>query len=141
MSSRISSWSGLFLERNVASLPAQATLLTAVETGRRNLDAFPEFLLDVRPASATRWSTSGAPPAVRSSGPPPTAASFIFYQGMFCYFAFDESEPAPDPITPACRSVLDRYGARADHVCGPRHDGLLRRSSIRPVRTASASIV
>ena len=34
----------------------------------------------------------------------------LFYQGMFCYFAFDE-EPAPEPMTQACRAVHERYAA------------------------------
>jgi hypothetical protein len=29
---------------------------------------------------------------------------------MFCYFAFDE-EPAPEPMTPPCRTVHERYAA------------------------------
>jgi hypothetical protein len=41
--------------------------------------------------------------------PAADGGDLIFYQGMFCYFAFDESEPAPDPITPACRAVLEHY--------------------------------
>jgi hypothetical protein len=97
-----------FLERHVSELPAKGTLITAVEAGGHNLDAFPEFLLtrsgrryaliDVRRASegAVAW-------------PEPTG-EVIFYQGMFCYFAFGE-EPAPDPMTPACRSVHERYAA------------------------------
>lgn len=97
-----------FLERRVPELPADATLLTAVDTGGSNLDAFPEFLLarsgrryplvDVRRAAAgtVAW-------------PPPTD-ELLFYQGMFCYFAFDR-EPSPDPMTPVCRAVHERYVA------------------------------
>ena len=47
-----------------------------------------------RPARATRWSTSGAPPAARSRGPPPRRGP-LYYQGMFCYFAFDEASRPP----------------------------------------------
>ncbi len=97
-----------FLERHVPELPAQGTLLTAVETGGYNLDAFPEFLLrrsgrryalvDVRRAAdgAIAW-------------PAPTD-ELVFYQGMFCYFSVAD-EPAPETMTPACRAVHDRYTA------------------------------
>ncbi len=95
-----------FLERHATELPAQGTLLTAVETGGRNLDAFPDFLLtrsnrrytlvDVRlaAAGALRW-------------PQPTD-ELIFYQGMFCYFAFID-EPVPEPMTRACLAVHEHY--------------------------------
>jgi hypothetical protein len=97
-----------FLERHVPELPAQGTLLTAVETGGYNLDAFPEFLLrrggrryalvDVRRAAdgAVTW-------------PAPTG-ELLFYQGMFCYFATGD-EPAPETMTSACRAVHERYAA------------------------------
>jgi hypothetical protein len=95
-----------FLERTVPRLPQRATLLTAVDMGGRNLDAFPEFLLrradkqyemvDVRRAAEgkTAWPTAGE--------------NLLYYQGMFCYFAFDD-EPPPDPMTATCRSVHERY--------------------------------
>ena len=95
-----------FLERTVPLLPERATLLSAVETGGRNLDGFPRFLLsranrtydmvDVRRAAsgAVRW--------------PEADDELIYYQGMYCYFAFAD-EPAPDPMTPACSAVRDRY--------------------------------
>jgi hypothetical protein len=95
-----------FLEQHVSKLPPDGTLITAVETGGRNLDAFPEFLLtrtrrryalvDVRRAAegTVRW--------------PDASGELLFYQGMFCYFAF-EDEPTPDPMTPPCRAVHERY--------------------------------
>jgi len=98
-----------FLERHVAQLPDEGTLLTAVDAGGRNLDAFPEFLLarsdrryelvDVRSAAkgAVAW-------------PQLKGGALLFYQGMFCYFAFND-EPAPDPMTPVCRAVHERYEA------------------------------
>ena len=72
------------------------------------MDAFPEFLLarngrrytlvDVRSAAkgAVAW--------------PERTEDLLFYQGMFCYFAFDD-EPAPDPMMPICRAVHERYAA------------------------------
>jgi hypothetical protein len=36
-----------------------------------------------------------------------------FYQGMFCYFALDG---APEPMTPACRAVHERYSAEPTPV-------------------------
>jgi hypothetical protein len=93
-----------FLERSVPQLPERATLLSAIDQGGRNLDAFPEFLLrqndrdyklvDVRRAARgeTPWPAAGA----------------LWYQGMFCYFAFHD-EPTPDPMTPTCLAVHERY--------------------------------
>jgi hypothetical protein len=97
----------LFLEHNVASLPAKATLVAAVETGGRNLDAFPEFLLT---RADKRYAMVDVRRAARGEVAWPEAdGEVIFYQGMFCYFAFDETEPKPDPMTPACRAVHERY--------------------------------
>lgn len=95
-----------FLERTVPHLPREGTLLTAVDMGGRNLDAFPEFLLrregkryemvDVRRASEGKaaWPAAGE--------------NLLYYQGMFCYFAFDD-EPPPESMTPPCRAVHRRY--------------------------------
>jgi hypothetical protein len=97
-----------FLERSVRELPERGTMLAAVKVGGRNLDAFPDFLLteakkryalvDVRDAAsgAVAW-------------PEPTG-DLLWYQGMFCYFAFDE-DPPPEPMTAACRAVHERYVA------------------------------
>jgi hypothetical protein len=95
-----------FLERHVAELPSRGTLLTAVETGGHNLDAFPEFLLR---ESGRRYALVDIRRAAEGSVPWPTATGdLIFYQGMFCYFAIGD-EPDPDPMTPACRAVHQRY--------------------------------
>ncbi len=97
-----------FLERHVPELPARGTLITSIEAGGHHLDAFPEFLLtrngqryalvDIRRAAegAVAW-------------PEPTG-ELLFYQGMFCYFGIDD-EPAPEPMTPACRAVHEHYNA------------------------------
>lgn len=97
-----------FLERHVPQLPARGTLITAIEAGGHNLDVFPEFLLmrsdrrytlvDVRRAAdgGVAW--------------PETTDDLLFYQGMFCYFTF-EDERAPDPMTSACLAVHERYRA------------------------------
>lgn len=114
----VSSWRGFigelfdqqlewaFLERSVPQLPDRGTLLAAIEQGGSNLDAFPELLLqragkrydlvDVRQAArgATAW--------------PPAGDGALYYQGMYCYIAFDH-EPSPDPMTPVCRAVHDHY--------------------------------
>jgi hypothetical protein len=96
-----------FLDRAVPQLPRRGTLLAPVEIGGRNLDAFPEFLLrrddktyrlvDVRRAAA------GAVP-----WPAGDKDELLFYQGMYCYFAFPD-EPAPDPITAPCQMIHERY--------------------------------
>ncbi len=97
-----------FLERHVSELPAEGTLITAVETGGHNLDAFPEFLLT---RGARRYTLVDVRSAAKGkvAWPQPTG-ELLFYQGMFCYFAF-EDEPSPDPMTPFCRAVHERYAA------------------------------
>jgi hypothetical protein len=99
-------WS--FLERQVPELPMQGTLLTAVETGGYNLDAFPEFLLR---RSGRRYALVDVRRAAEGTVTWPTpTGELLFYQGMFCYFATAD-EPAPETMTPACRAVHERYTA------------------------------
>ncbi len=99
-----------FLDRTVPLLPTDATLLSVAEVGGRNLDAFPEFLLrkadknyvlvDLR--NAIDGKVGWPEPSPRPS------AELLFYQGMFCYFAFPD-QPPPHPMTEICRAVHDRY--------------------------------
>jgi hypothetical protein len=97
-----------FLEQHVSHLPRQATLITAVEAGGHNLDVFPEFLLT---RSGRRYAMVDVRNAAKGEVAWPEAAGeLLFYQGMFCYFAF-EDEPSPDPMTPVCRAVHERYAA------------------------------
>ncbi len=95
-----------FLQRTVPILPQRANLLTAVEVGGHKINGFPQFLLtgtgktydlvDVRDAAAGRvaWPAPGR--------------EVLFYQGMFCHFAF-AGEPRPQPLTPPCTAVHERY--------------------------------
>jgi len=122
-----------FLERTVPQLPKQATLLTAVEGGGRNLDAFPDFLLgradkaydlvDVRRVASedAPWPTPGE--------------DLIYYQGMFCYFAFQD-EASPDPMTAPCRAVHERYVLEPLFIEDLHTQGYswLRYSEVRPFR-------
>ncbi|MCC6847413.1 MAG: glycosyltransferase family 39 protein [Deltaproteobacteria bacterium] len=109
-----------FLERQVPQLPPQGTLLTAVEAGGHNLDAFPEFLLA---RSGRRYTLVDVRSAARGTVAwPPPAGDVLFYQGMFCYFAFDD-EPAPEPMTPACLAVHERYDAEPLSVEDLRTEG------------------
>jgi hypothetical protein len=86
----------------------QGTLLTAVETGGYNLDAFPEFLLR---RSGRRYALVDVRRAAEGAVTWPTpTGELLFYQGMFCYFATAD-EPAPETMTPACRAVHERYTA------------------------------
>lgn len=94
-----------FLERTVALLPNEATLLTAVNMGGRNLDAFPEFLLRQTGKSFRMIDVRSA---AQEGTWPEADEDLLFYQGMFCYFAFDD-EPSPTPMTPPCRTVHERY--------------------------------
>jgi hypothetical protein len=98
----------LFLERTVARLPERATLLSAVDMGGHNLDAFPEFLL--RGASKTYRMVDVRRAAKGDVAWPTPGEDLIYYQGMFCYFAFDD-EPSPDPMTLPCQAVHERYVA------------------------------
>ncbi len=95
-----------FLEHTVPQLPAAGTLLTAVDQGGRNLDAFPEFLL--RHADK-RYALVDVRRAARGDAAwPAPGAGVLYYQGMFCYFAWHD-EPTPAPLTPTCQAVHDRY--------------------------------
>jgi hypothetical protein len=93
------------LERTVPQLPPRATLLTAVEPGGKNIDAFPQILLaragklydlvDVRRVvdGEVAW--------------PPPSEDLLFYQGMFCYVVLDDD--AAGPMTAPCRAVHEHY--------------------------------
>jgi hypothetical protein len=97
-----------FLERTVPRLPERATLLSAVEVGGRSLDAFPEFLLH---GAGKTYSMVDLQHASNGDVPwPAPGDDLLYYQGMFCYFAFFD-EPSPDPMTAPCRAVHERYVA------------------------------
>jgi 4-amino-4-deoxy-L-arabinose transferase-like glycosyltransferase len=97
-----------FLERHISELPVKGTLITAVETGGQNLDAFPEFLLT---RSGRRYAMLDVRRATEGAVAwPAPEGELLFYQGMFCYFAFGD-ELAPEPMTAACRAVYERYTA------------------------------
>lgn len=95
-----------FLERTVPRLPDEGTLLAVVEVGGRNLDAFPEYLLR---RAGKGYRTVDLRQALAGAAPWPRPDSgALFYQGMFCYFAFPD-EPPPQPMTEICRAVHERY--------------------------------
>jgi len=97
-----------FLEQTVPELPARARLLTTVEIGGRRLDAFPDILLR---RAGKRYELVDVRRAAAGEVPWPTAAGdadLLWYQGMFCYFAFWD-EARPEPMSPPCRAVHDRY--------------------------------
>jgi hypothetical protein len=97
----------------VPELPAQGTLITAVETGGYNLDAFPEFLLR---QSGRRYALVDVRRAAEGAVPwPKPTGDLLFYQGMFCYFAVGDG-PAPETMTAACRAVHERYAAEPVRV-------------------------
>jgi hypothetical protein len=97
-----------FLERTVPRLPERVTLVAPREVGGHNLDAFPEFLL--RRARKTYDLVDLRLAAKGEVAWPAPGEDVIFYQGMFCYFAFAD-EPSPDPMTAPCRAVHERYVA------------------------------
>lgn len=95
-----------FLRRAVPQLPARATLLAAADMGGRNLNAFPEFLLrqagkEMRLIEVRRAGADGAP------WPAPDG-ELLFYQGMYCYFAFHD-DPPPEPMAAPCLRVAEHY--------------------------------
>lgn len=95
-----------FLERTVPLLPDRATLVSAVEVGGHKLDGFPHFLLQ---RSGKTYDLVDVRNAAQGEVPWPAARDeLLYYQGMFCYFAFDD-EASPDPMTPACQAVHERY--------------------------------
>jgi hypothetical protein len=95
-----------FLERTVPQLPDRGTLLAVVEVGGRNLDAFPEYLLR---RAGKSYRTVDLRQALAGAAPwPQPGSGALFYQGMFCYFAFPD-EPPPEPMAELCRAVHERY--------------------------------
>jgi hypothetical protein len=96
-----------FLQRTVPDLPRRATLLTAVDGGGRDLDAFPAFLLS--PDQSSGYTTVDVGKAARGDVEwPSPGQDVLYYQGMFCSFAFGD-EPTPAPLTAPCRAVHERY--------------------------------
>jgi len=95
-----------FLERTVPRLPDHATLLAAASIGGHKLDAFPQYLLSRAGKSYDMVDVGRA--ATGDEPWPPPGEDLIFYQGMFCYFAFQD-EPSPEPMTASCKAVHDRY--------------------------------
>ena len=95
-----------FLERTVPHLPDRATLLAAVQIGGRNLNAFPDFLL--QRSSKTYEMIDVRRAAAGDVAWPEPDGDLLYYQGMFCYFAFAE-DPPPDPMTVPCRAVHEHY--------------------------------
>jgi len=94
-----------FLEHTVPNLPDRGTLLSAVEVGGNNLDAFPELLL--KHAGKTYEMVDIRRAAAGDTWPQP-AEDLLYYQGMFCYFAMSD-EPLPEPMTAPCKAVYERY--------------------------------
>ncbi len=102
-----------FLERTVPTLPPQATLLAVTEVGGRSLDAFPELLL--RRADKDYRLVDLRQAIEGNSEWPKAGPGSLFYQGMFCYFAFP-TEPSPNPMTEMCAAVHRRYTLEALHI-------------------------
>ena len=96
-------WS--FLRRSVAKLPAEGQMLAAAEIHRRELDAFPTVLLS---QAGKRYRLLDVRRTAESGRWPEPDDSLIFYQGMFCYFLFENERP-PESMTAPCRAVRDRY--------------------------------
>jgi len=101
-----------FLDRTIPDLPERGTLLAAIDVGGRRLDAFPTFLLD---RDRKAYALVDVRDAAAAEQWPPSAPDLIYYQGMYCYFAFD-GEPSPTPMMPVCRAVHERYDLEPLHT-------------------------
>ncbi len=116
-------WS--FLDRTVPKLPAAGRMLAPLGIGGRDLDTFPTFLLE---RTGKRYAISDARAVARGKQPwPEPSADLLFYQGMYCYFAFHD-EPEPEPMTAACLAVQRRY------VLEPLHTELLHTKGYSSLR-------
>ena len=128
-----------FLERTVPRLPERATLLSAVEVGGRNLDAFPEFLLpraqDVRARRRARAAADDGRLAPRR-GPALLSGHVLLLRVRRRAAARSDDRPLPG------RARALRRGAAVRR--GPRDPGILaaalrrRRSRAVPHRLLPA---
>jgi hypothetical protein len=101
-----------FLAKTIPDLPRDARILTIMRPAGRDLNQFPEVLvaragrsdlrlLDLR-ATLDRAENQG------SKAFPPPGPGLLFYQGMYCHFAFHD-EPTPDPMHERCIAVMRHY--------------------------------
>ncbi len=98
-----------FLERTVPLLPEQGTLLSATENGPRELDAFPQFLLQ---RAGKEYDLFDVRRVAAGEAPWPVPGDdLLYYQGMFCYFTFGD-QPPPASLTPPCEAVHEHYLAQ-----------------------------
>jgi hypothetical protein len=94
-----------FLERTVPELPERARLLSAIDVGGTNLDAFPQLLL--QGARKTYTLVDVAQAASGAVAWPTPDDDLIYYQGMFCHFTLHDRDP--DSLAQPCRAVHERY--------------------------------
>jgi hypothetical protein len=97
-----------FLREQVPRLPPDARVLTIVEPGARDMDAFPAFLLERTGRRDVRLIDLRAVLDGRESWPDP-GPDLVFFQGMFCHFSFFAVDPPPDPLADRCLRVQERY--------------------------------
>lgn len=99
-----------FLARTATQLPPRARLLAAVEVGPSRLNAFPDFLLQGRRES---YRLIDVRDAVKGEVSWPAAGEdLLFYQGLYCYFAFSKDDPGALAVEP-CAEVHRRYVTEA----------------------------
>lgn len=100
-----------FLRDAIPTLPPGARVIAPASPTPRDLASFPAWLLrrlgrdDVSVVDLRR-ALDAAERGGR--GLPPAAPDLLFFQGMYCHFAF-ENEPAPEPMHARCRAVRERY--------------------------------
>ncbi|HVM95237.1 MAG TPA: hypothetical protein VMT89_02555 [Candidatus Acidoferrales bacterium] len=95
-----------FLRDTVPKLPQEGTLLSSIELGA-TLEMFPRFLLQ---QSHKDYALVDLTRVVGGLEPwPEPSETLLFYQGMFCHFAFKSEEQTPDPLSTLCSAVRLHY--------------------------------
>jgi len=95
-----------FLVSALPQLPGHGRLLAVAD--RHALGGFPADLLARR---GPDFDVIDVAEASRTGTWPRPGADLLFYQGMFCWFAWQPRAPAPAGMQPACREVRARYRA------------------------------
>ena len=95
-----------FLLDALPRLPEHARVLAVADP--KALDGFPADLLARK---GHTFEVLDLAQVDRTGQWPRPAADLLFYQGMFCWFAWQPRAPAPAGLQPACRNALAHYRA------------------------------
>lgn len=122
-----------FLARTAEQLPPRARLLAAVEVGPSRLNAFPDFLLQRRRENYRLIDVRDV--AQGNVAWPAAGEDLLFYQGLYCYFAFSKDDPGALPVEP-CAEVQRRYVTEpwlTDDITAPAYS-LMQYTTAPPLR-------